>query len=509
MFSKFIYLDNEIEKYFSSFEDPFKKVKEIDGDVYRKTANRITKRVVLNNKTYFLKYHGPIGYVEILKNILKFQLPTVSARKEWNALQKLQSKGINCPSPIAICSKGVNPAKSHSFIITESLEPNISIEDAFELKAVNKKSVSEKKQIIERVGSICRNLHSIGLNHRDLYLCHFLIDATLNPDKPISLIDLHRAQIRNKVPERWLVKDIGGLYHSAIRFGITERDCYRFLMVYFNCSLRDLFSNHGEFIQKARKRAFSMYMKPVLSEIDITSKKALQDQSLYIKSVTKYHRWIGFKHKMSEDLLTLIQDEEALLSLGEVVKNEEGHLVVKIDLSGRSYFIKKYRIKNFFHMVRRLFRKTRARNSWEVLHWFHSVGIRTMQPVLMYEELGFTGTLNSVLVTEEIDGKRLDHKILEKEEPVKTASSLHNFFKRMHWIGFHHGDAKSSNFFISKNRLVVFDLDSSKRHLKESSLTRKIEIDKRRILRSLKDSTNITEALKLRFKGGDIENRNS
>ena len=118
----------------------------------------------------------------------------------------------------------------------------------------------------------------------------------------------------------------------------------------------------------------------------------------------------------------------------------------------------------------------------------------------MYEELGFTGTLNSVLVTEEIDGKRLDHKILEKEEPVKTASSLHNFFKRMQWIGFHHGDAKSSNFFISKNRLVVFDLDSSKRHLKESSLTRKIEIDKRRILRSLKDSTNITEALQLRFK---------
>ena len=238
-----------------------------------------------------------------------------------------------------------------------------------------------------------------------------------------------------------------------------------------------------------------------MSEIDITSNKTFQDQSLYIKSVTKYHRWIGLKSKMSKDLLTLIQDEGALLSLGEVIKNEEGHLVVKIGLSGRSYFIKKYRIKNLFHMVRRLFRKTRARNSWEVLHWFRSVGIRTMQPVLMYEELGIIGALNSVLVTEEIDGKRLDHKILEKEESVKTASSLHNFFKRMQWIGFHHGDAKSSNFFISKGRLVVFDLDSSKRHVQKTSLTRKIELDKKRILRSLKDSTNITEALQLRFKG--------
>jgi len=501
MFNKFIYLDNEIEKYFSGFGDPFKQVKEIDGDVYRKTANRVTKKFELNNKTYFLKYHGPIGYVEILKNILKFQLPTVSARKEWNALQKLQSEGINCPPPVAICSKGINPAKSHSFIITESLEPNISIEDAFELKIVNKISALEKKKLIERVGSICRNLHSIGLNHRDLYLCHFLIDETLNPDKPISLIDLHRAQIRNKVSVRWLIKDIGGLYHSAIRFGVTERDCYRFLMTYFNCSLRELFSNHSEFIQKARKRAFSMYMKPVLSEIDITSKKALHDQSLYRKSFTKNHRWIGLKNRISEDLLTLIQDEEALLSCGEVIKNEEGHLVVKIDLSGRSYFVKKYRIKNFFHMIRRLFRKTRARNSWEVLHWFHSVGIRTMQPVLMYEELGLTGALYSVLVTEEIDGMRMDKKLKEKEEPIKTASSIHNFFKRMQWIDFHHGDAKSSNFFISKGRLVVFDLDSSKRHLQKTSLTRKIEIDKKRILRSLKDSTNTTEALQLRFKG--------
>ena len=123
-----------------------------------------------------------------------------------------------------------------------------------------------------------------------------------------------------------------------------------------------------------------------------------------------------------------------------------------------------------------------------------------MQPVLMYEELGLTGTLDSVLVTEEIDGKRLDYKILEKEDPVHTVSSLHNFFKRMQWIGFHHGDAKSSNFFISKDGLVVFDLDSSKRHSQKSSLRRKIEIDKQRILRSLKDSTNITEALKLRFK---------
>ena len=121
-----------------------------------------------------------------------------------------------------------------------------------------------------------------------------------------------------------------------------------------------------------------------------------------------------------------------------------------------------------------------------------------MNPVLVYEELGLFGTLDSVLVAEEIEGKRLDHKIQDKEEPIIIASSLYNFFKRMQWIGFHHGDAKSSNFYISKDRLVVFDLDSSKRH-SQRSLTKKIEKDKKRILRSLEDSAEITKALNLRF----------
>ena len=102
-------------------------------------------------------------------------------------------------------------------------------------------SATQKKTFIKSVASICRDLHLGGMNHRDLYLCHFLVDAKLDPKKTIYLIDLHRTQIRKKVNERWLIKDIGGLYHSAIKFGITERDCYRFLMTYFNCSLRDLF----------------------------------------------------------------------------------------------------------------------------------------------------------------------------------------------------------------------------------------------------------------------------
>ena len=62
-------------------------------------------------------------------------------------------------------------------------------------------------------------------------------------------------------------------------------------------------------------------------------------------------RWIGLKNKVSEDLLQLIQNEESLLSQGTVIKNEEGHLVVHINLSGSSLFVKKYRIKKYIRLV--------------------------------------------------------------------------------------------------------------------------------------------------------------
>ena len=71
MFEKSEILDSELESFFSDI-DPFLKIFQIEGDIYRKTANRETKKFSLGERTFFLKYHGPIGYKEVFKNLLKF-----------------------------------------------------------------------------------------------------------------------------------------------------------------------------------------------------------------------------------------------------------------------------------------------------------------------------------------------------------------------------------------------------------------------------------------------------
>jgi len=108
-------------------------------------------------------------------------------------------------------------------------------------------------------------MHENGLNHRDYYLCHFLLDRSAGAMKDtvslprLSLIDLHRVQIRKHTPSRWIVKDIGGLWFSAMRTGLTRRDLYRFMKLYKNKSLRDTLQDDGKFWSRCRLRAYSLY----------------------------------------------------------------------------------------------------------------------------------------------------------------------------------------------------------------------------------------------------------
>ena len=488
MFEKSEILDSELESFFSDI-DPFVKIFQIEGDIYRKTANRETKKFSLGERTFFLKYHGPIGYKEVLKNLLKFQLPTVSAYPEWKALQKLSKLGIKAPTPLAIISRGFNPANSESIIITESVEPNISIEEILESKLINDVKANEKRNIIKKVAQISRSLHLNGINHRDLYLCHFLTDKNLDPDKEIFLIDLHRAQFRPKVPMRWAIKDIGGLIHSGMGYSLTERDLYRFFEVYFDKSLKEFSIKENKFLESCIDRAFRMYMKPLLNQIDITSN--VVQENFYKQSGSNF-RFI-FRKEYKDLAKNLFPRIDEVMRSGEIIKDEEGHYIVSCQFENESIFIKKYQVKSFFHFLRKLFTKTRARVSWESSHWLNSAGIRTFEIIGIIERFNVLSTTDSYLISKKIKGNRLDELVLTQDTAIKLAQSFSSFFKRLNWIKFNHGDTKKENFYFHNDQLISFDLDVSKR--RPINHKNYLQKDKRRIIRSYKEDLEIEKLL--------------
>ena len=249
--------------------DTFDYLMQLDGEMFRDIDNRRTLRFTLGGKRYFLKAHYGVGWKEVFKNLLTLRLPVLGARNEWRAIQTLTQLGVETMTLVAWGERGLNPANRQSFVITEALEDTESLEDFcadWESKPpATKAQLHLKRALICRVATIARRMHASGINHRDFYLCHFLLDVSADVySRPpealrLSLIDLHRVQLRRRTPMRWVVKDIGGLYFSAMRIGLTRRDLYRFMKIYRDTPLRVTLREDGKFWSRCRLRACSLY----------------------------------------------------------------------------------------------------------------------------------------------------------------------------------------------------------------------------------------------------------
>ena len=481
--NKTIFLDKNIKDLFSQ-GDVYEIAKNMEGKVYRETANRITKEFTHKGINYFVKYHGGVGWKEIFKNLLKLTLPTISANREWKAILRLNKLNINCPEAVAVCSRGFNPANSESFIITKSLVNTISLEDAIQAGKYQLLDVQKKRELICKIADISKKMHDGGVNHRDYYLCHFHVDKNLDLNKKIYLIDLHRAQIRSSVPKRLLEKDIGGLFHSALGFGLSERDMYRFLVAYFNLPIKEILEKNASFVRQSVRRAFSMYMKPLLKEVSISPKKIDSFSKRFVRGDTGKFRWIAKQEFLTKEIKEVIGNPEHFMTKGKVVKDEVGHQIVKIKIKDHEFFIKKYQMKSIFHILRKVLTKSRAHNAWLASFWYRAAGINTFEIISVYEEYNSFFTLDSYLISKSLEGFRLDEAAIHEDNSLMICAKINSFFKRLSWIGFNHGDAKSSNFFFSRNKLIAFDLDTSRQRnlLLFFNISRKR--DMKRILRS-------------------------
>lgn len=237
--------------------DPFTEVKKLDGDIYRALETRRTLRFEIIRKEYFLKYHHGTTLKEVVKNLISLRLPVLGADREWLAIRRLASLGVDTMTGVAFGQEWINPLCRTSFIITEALTPTISLEDYCADWCVNPPNIAHKRDIIHRVADMVRKMHLGGVNHRDCYLCHFLLHLPAFESTPlkISVIDLHRAQIRHRVPRRWRDKDLIGLYFSSLNIGLTQRDIYRFLYHYFSTPLREILKCESALIINAEKKA--------------------------------------------------------------------------------------------------------------------------------------------------------------------------------------------------------------------------------------------------------------
>ncbi|MDH0893714.1 MULTISPECIES: lipopolysaccharide core heptose(I) kinase RfaP [unclassified Pseudomonas] len=245
-------------------KDPFVEVERLQGQVYRELEGRRTLRTEVAGSGYFVKIHRGIGWGEIVKNLLTAKLPVLGAGQEWSAIKRLTEAGVPTMTAVAYGERGANPAAQHSFIVTEELAPTTDLEQLTLDWARQPPQPRLKRALIAEVARMTGTMHRAGVNHRDCYICHFL----LHTDKPVtaddfrlSLIDLHRAQVRAATPTRWRDKDLAALYFSVLDIGLTRRDRLRFLRVYFRRPLRDILRDEARLLAWLERKADKLYAR--------------------------------------------------------------------------------------------------------------------------------------------------------------------------------------------------------------------------------------------------------
>ncbi len=226
------------ESWQKAWSDPWEGVFSLTGEMFRDKDGRKTFRFFKDGRGYFAKIHRGIGYRRLIKELLRFNLPVIGAENEWRAVQRLERLGVPTMTLAGYGKRGRNPARQHSFVITEELAETESLEDFCRDWPTNPPDRALKRALITEVARMTRILHENGLNHRDLYICHFLLDVSMGREKVappnirLHLIDLHRVQIRNRVPARWAIKDLAALYFSSMEIGLTRSDLLRFIRTY-------------------------------------------------------------------------------------------------------------------------------------------------------------------------------------------------------------------------------------------------------------------------------------
>lgn len=242
--------------------DAFERARTQDGEVFRAREGRRTLRFAANGKSYFLKYHAGIGWREILKNLLQGKLPVTSAMNEVRAIEAVTAAGIATMTLAGYGERGNNPARIESFIVTDDLVGTLSLEELVILWQAQPPAPAFRRALVTALAEATRAMHGAGVNHRDFYLCHFLMDraaALAGQPAPLHLIDLHRARQHRQVPRRWRIKDLAGLYFSSAPAAPRRTELLRFIRLYTGRQASSVLREQPRFWQAVQHEAERLY----------------------------------------------------------------------------------------------------------------------------------------------------------------------------------------------------------------------------------------------------------
>ncbi|MBM79855.1 MAG: hypothetical protein CMJ78_04595 [Planctomycetaceae bacterium] len=158
---------------------------------------------------------------------------------------------------------------------------------------------------------------------------------------------------------------------------------------------------------------------------------------------------------------------DTLLNESTMIKDGDRTTVVRLNLGGRSWLLKRYNLKSPIHSAMHSVVQTRAARCWKFGHLLRQAELNTPLPVALFEERVGPLRFRSYLITEFIEGDLLldvapTSQDMKNEIPLnQLCQEYAKLWSGLEKLRIRHGDTKATNVIVAADSsLWLIDLDA-------------------------------------------------
>ncbi len=349
----------------------------------------------------------------------------------------------------------------------------------------NKKSIEELHSLLRAFIVEIATQHVLGILQKDVHLKNYLV-------KEKCIYTLDGGQIDKFDHPLDEDRSLEYLCLLLAQFGVGVSTLQENLFKYY-AKLR------GWLIKPSHFKKFKKLLRQKKQERSDHYKKKIFRSSSQFKHIDKLTKNIIYDRQYeSPAFLNILHQPEKLFADPQVVFLKKGRssTVIKFEIDGKMFVLKRYNIKNGLHRLKRLCRDTRAKKSWRMSQHLYSEGIKTAKPVAYIENrfLGMRGT--SYFLMEYVDGNHIGEyfRHVKEEDSEKyhcMAKQISTLISNLAELKITHGDLKMTNILVSNDMPFLIDLDGIKEHSSEKMLNDALKKEIKRFMRNWENSPQL------------------
>ena len=210
-------------------------------------------------------------------------------------------------------------------------------------------------------------------------------------------------------------------------------------------------------------------------------KKVFRNCTAFICQKNQSRFMVAKRELYTEQMAVALQNPDALISEGHLLKNGNTATVARVDIAGQPYVLKRYNIKKPLNVLIRSLMWSRAAVSWRNGLVLEMLGIPTAKSYALIEERWGPMRRRSYLLSEYIEAPQawdiFENEKYDEGAKKDWANKIYDLFSLLKSSQISHGDLKAQNILCPPEGPIFIDLDGMKTGQSYTGFSRQFKKD--------------------------------